>query len=331
MSMHSRFAQKIEEYHEIRTIVPAVDMHLHLVNFLQDTEGMNYLLETMNQGNILKAVVFGLPVKKKWDSIEPLKPSYYLDDDSRCYYWVGTDEIVAHEYTRLSPENRKRIAPCLCGFNPTDMACIDYIEYMFEKYPFWKGIGEIICRHDDLTNLTLDETARVNHAALTKVFEFGVKKKIPVCVHQNSTSVGLHSQYEYLHELRDVLDRHPDTTVVWAHCGGSRRVYHQEYYRMVSSLLNEYPHLYVDFSWVVYENLICEPRRGEQEPLIPRQEWIEEVVLPYQERIMLGSDLCGKFNQAGRTMARYNGLLETLPEDAREKIARFNAEELWFG
>jgi len=330
MSMHARFAQKIEEYHENRTVVPTVDMHLHLVNFLQTTEGIKQLLKALTQGNVHKAVVFGLPVKKKWESFEPLKPSYYLDDDSRCYYWVGTDELVAHEYNRLSLHDQNRLAPCLCGFNPTDMACIDYLEYMFDKYPFWKGIGEILCRHDDLTNLTLEETARVNHAALKKVFEFGAKKKIPVCVHQNSTSVSLPGQYEYLHELRDVLDRHSDTMLVWAHCGASRRVYHREYYRMVSGLLKEYPHLYVDLSWVVYEEIICLPRGGKQEPLIPRQEWLEEVVLPYQERVMLGSDRCGKFELEGRTMARYNGLLAALPEDARKKGARLNAEKLWF-
>ncbi len=330
MSMHARFARKIEEHHETEIMVPAIDMHLHLVDFLQATEGLNRLLESMNRGNIRQAVVFGIPVKKKWDWVEPLRPAYYLDDDSRCYYWVGTDELVAHEYNRLSRQEQECLAPCLCGFNPTDMACIDYIEHMFEKYPFWKGIGEIMCRHDDLTNLTLDETARVNHAALRKVMEFAAKKKIPVCVHHNSTSVNLHAEYEYLHELQDVLDRHPDTTLVWAHCGGSRRISHQKYHQMVSGLLNMYPHLYVDFSWVIYDDIICQPRRTEQGPLVPRQEWLEEVVLPFAERVMLGSDLCGKFDLAGKTMARYNGLLAALPEDARNKVARLNAEKLWF-
>ncbi len=46
---------------------------------------------------------------------------------------------------------------------------------------------------------------------------------------------------------------------------------------------------------------------------------------------MLGSDLCGKFDLVGRTMARYNGLLEALPEDARMKVACLNAKKLWFG
>ena len=143
--------------------------------------------------------------------------------------------------------------------------------------------------------------------------------------------MGIHSQYEYLHELRMFWTATPRRRWFGPIAAVSRRLYHQEYYRMVSGLLNEYPHLYVDLSWVVYEDMICKPPGGEQEPLIPRQEWVEEVVLPYQDRVMLGSDLCGKFDLAGRPMARYNGLLEALPEDARKKVARLNAEKLWFG
>jgi predicted TIM-barrel fold metal-dependent hydrolase len=210
------------------------------------------------------------------------------------------------------------------------MACIDYIEYMFEKYPFWKGIGEILCRHDDLTSLTLEETARANHPALEKVYQFCAQKSLPLVLHQNCTSVGIHQEYEYVHELRDVLDRHPNTTIVWAHCGGSRRVMHPDYFRMVGSLLHEYPRLHIDLSWVVYDDIICQPRRHDQERLVPEKGRLEEVILPFSERVMIGSDLCGKFAQQGRNMARYNGLLEILPDEARDLIARLNAEKLWF-
>ena len=64
MSMHARFAKKIEAYHETRTIVPVTDMHLHLVNFLQATAGMQQLLQSMHPGNIHQAVVFGLPARR---------------------------------------------------------------------------------------------------------------------------------------------------------------------------------------------------------------------------------------------------------------------------
>jgi hypothetical protein len=331
MSMHARFSKKIDAYHEDRVMVPAVDMHVHLVTFLQTTAGLPSLLKAMEAGNIAKSVVCGLSVKKKWDYFDPHPPSYYLDDDSRCYYWPATDEIVAYEFMKLTPAQQQLVAPTLCGFNPTDMASIDYVEYMFDKYPFWKGIGEILCRHDDLTSLTQEETARANHPALDKVYEFCAAKGLPLLLHQNSSSVGIHNDYEYVHELREVLGRHPHTTVVWAHCGGSRRVSHPDYFRMVSGLLNEYPQLHVDLSWVVYDDIICKPRQHEQDRLTPQKCWIEEVILPFADRVMLGSDLCGKFDQQGRTLARYNGLLASLPAETRDRVARLNAERLWFG
>ena len=331
MTMHAKFREKIEAYHEDQTMVPAVDMHIHLVTFLQTTEGLRRLLAAMKSGNITRSVVCGLAVKKKWEHFEPHEPSYYLDDDSRCYYWSATDEIVAHEFLKLTAEEQQLLAPGLCGFNPTDVACIDYIEYMFEKYPFWRGIGEVLCRHDDLTSLTLEETARANHPALDRVYQFCAQKGLPLILHQNCSSVGIHREYEYIHELRDVLSRYPDTTIVWAHCGGSRRVTHPEYFRMVSGLLHEFPRLYVDLSWVVYDDIICHPRRHDRERLTPQKEWLEEVILPFSERVMIGSDLCGVFAQQGRTMARYNGLLEALPAEVRNRVARLNAEELWFG
>jgi predicted TIM-barrel fold metal-dependent hydrolase len=331
MGMQARFREKIDAYHEDRPLVPLVDAHIHLVTFLQTSEGLSTLLESMKSANVTKSVVFGLPVKKKWEYCEPRQPSYYLDDDAKCYYWSATDEIVAHEFLKLSREEQQLVAPSLCGFNPTDVACIDYLEYMFEKYPFFKGVGEILCRHDDLTSLTLEETARANHPALEKVYQFCANKGLPVVLHQNSTSVGIHNEYKYLHELRQVLDRHPETNIVWAHCGGSRRVTHPDYSRMVSRLLREYPRLHLDLSWVVYDDTVCKPRRHNQERLAPESGWLEEVILPFSERIMLGSDLCGHFDQLGRNLARYNGLLEVLPDEVRNRVARLNAEKIWFG
>lgn len=55
---------------------------------------------------------------------------------------------------------RRRFAPLVCGFNPTDRYAARDIERTLDKYPFWRGIGEVLCRHDDLTNMTNEETAR---------------------------------------------------------------------------------------------------------------------------------------------------------------------------
>jgi len=106
-------------------------------------------------------------------------------------------------------------------------------------------------------------------------------------------------------------------------------------------MLDDYPNLHVDFSWVAYENVICKKRKHPSDPLIPKDAWIEHVILPgdNRNRIMLGSDLCGHFStpkapyQHAKTMARYNGLLNELRkygEGIENLIAYENADRLYF-
>jgi hypothetical protein len=51
----------------------------------------------------------------------------------------------------------------ICGSNPTDASSLDYLEFIYQKYPIWKSIGELLLRHEKLSILTTDELARVNH------------------------------------------------------------------------------------------------------------------------------------------------------------------------
>ncbi len=323
MSYHATFHKKITDQTETRVVVPVIDAHLHFVDFVQESDGIHGLLKAMDAGGILKAVVFGLPVKKKWESFEKKPPHYYLDDNSPCYYFNQTDEILAGEFEKLTPKVRGRFAPLICGFNPTDKYAVRDVERMLAKYPFWRGVGEILCRHDDLTNLTKEETARVNHAALFDIYELCAAKELPVLIHQNSTSVSIHDEYEHLHELDEVLKEFPKTRFVWAHVGMSRRVFHKNYHEMIVSLFNKYPNLTVDISWVVYDDVVCLN-------LEPKKHWLE-AINRFPDRFAIGSDLCGHFEHLGRTMARYNKLLERLPPRAQNMIARDNAERLWFG
>jgi predicted TIM-barrel fold metal-dependent hydrolase len=126
------------------------------------------------------------------------------------------------------------------------------------------------------------------------------------------------------------LEKWDETTFVWAHCGVSRRVVHPHYFAMVKEMLGRYDNLHVDLSWVVYEDAVCEPPERSGDPLIPKQVWIEDVIEPYADRVMLGSDLCGHFGSHGKTMARYNGLLSRLSPESRHKVARGNAERMYF-
>ncbi len=322
MSFSHHFRKKIDQVPEETAQLPVTDMHIHLVDFSQNTEGLQVLIDRMKQANIEKSVIFGLPVIKKWAESEPERPSYYLDDDSPCYYFASTDEIVADEYLKLSSEEQNMLAPTLCGFNPTDRLAIDYVEYMFKKYPFWRGIGELLLRHDDLTALTEGEPARVNHPALHDIYVFCAERDLPGCIHQNSTSVGHHDRFEYLHEMKEALGKFPQTTFIWAHCGCSRRVSHKNYAAMIREMLISHRNLYVDLSWIIYEEAICSG-------LEPKPAWIK-IIKEFPERFMLGTDLCGHFDHLGRTIARYNNLINLLPLRISEMIAGKNAEELYF-
>ncbi|MDH3348601.1 MAG: amidohydrolase [Desulfobulbaceae bacterium] len=77
-------------------------------------------------------------------------------------------------------------------------------------------------------------------------------------------------------------------------------------------MLNEYSNLYVDLSWVAYENVVCLERKHPTDPLVPKQERIDLIKEENnRHRVMLGSDLCGHFSsnndsfQHGKTMDGY--------------------------
>ena len=299
-----------------------IDTHVHYVDFLQDSEGLGWLLQAMDKAGIEKAVIFGLPVKKKWAAHDKKKPSYYLDGYSACFYFTLTDELLAQAYLSLKKSDQKRFAPLICGFNPTDVSSLDYLEFIYHKYPIWKGVGELLLRHDELSTLTTDELARVDHQALTPIFSFCEQKNIPALVHHNCCSIGFGGDFTYVYELEEVLRKHPTLKLVWAHCGASRRTTNGRYHEMMERMLSRYPNLYVDISWVVYEEEIC--ACGE-----PKEEWIQ-LFTRYSERFTIGSDVFGHFNELKSLIERYYRLLEKLPDKTAQSLAWSNAEKLWF-
>jgi hypothetical protein len=80
--------------------------------------------------------------------------------------------------------------------------------------------------------------------------------------------------------------------------------------------------MHVDLSWVGDEAVRC----GDGGV---RSEWID-VVERFADRVLLGSDLVGHFDKRKASMSRYHGLLASLSEAARARVARGNAERLFF-
>jgi hypothetical protein len=301
-----------------------IDAHLHVVNFVQETPGGEALLHYMDRANVGKAVVFGLPVSKMWAGWEREAPDYYLANDASCYYYGYTDVIVAELVRSLPREQQARVYPLICGFNPVDGYALRHIERLYAQYPdVWSGIGEVLLRHDDLTAFTYGETARANHRALWPVYQFAADHDLPVLLHQNISSVSKSDHPVYLWELEEAVTEFPRTRFVFAHCGMSRRVDVPLYYQMVDRLLAQYPNLYVDYSWIIYDVSICPGGN-------PSPDWLV-LTERYSDRICLGSDLVARFERLGPELQRYDVFLDQLSETARANLCWHTAERIYGG
>ncbi len=295
-----------------------IDAHVHLVDFRQRTDGLDSLIRAMDAAQIDFAVVCGLQVKKEWSEWERTEPKYYLSDNCRCYYYSLTDAIVAENFRKLPASHRRRILPLLCGFNPVDKHASDCVQSILDMFPgVFRGIGEILCRHDDLTNQLLGQPPRANHPALDKVYRLAAEKQLPVLLHQDITSIGGSDEPVYLHELEEPLAEHPETTFVWAHCGASRRVILENHLEHVERLIQSYANLYVDYSWLVFDEVICDDA-------VPKPEWIE-FTERHSERVCIGSDVVGEFDELEKSMGRYESLLSELSPGARKNIGHETA------
>lgn len=301
---------------------PLIDAHLHAVSFLQESPGLDALVAQMDRANVERAVIFGLPVTKRWDAWDAEAPDYYLASDSRCYYYAHTDAIIAGMLLALEPARRERLWPLLCGLNPTDRFAVRHVERMLAAYPgLFRGIGELLLRHDDLTGLTDGDTPRANHRALWPVYELAADRGLPVLLHHNVTSVSRGDHPLYLPELEEAVREFPRTQFVFAHCGMSRRVNVPFYPQMVRRLLEQYPNLTADLSWVIFDVAACPDG-------VPDPEWLA-LAERFSGRMLLGSDLVAKFERLGPELQRYDAFLERLSDGAREALCRGTATRIY--
>jgi Amidohydrolase len=294
----------------------ACDCHLHLVDFLQRTDGIRAALAAMDKCGVEEAIVSGMPLVKEWPDDQRIRPEYYLDDDARCYWYSATDVLVARQVLSLPADQQKRIHPTICGFNGADRNALDHIKRMIDWYPdLWQGIGEVMTRHDDLTALTYGEPAHADDLALTAVFTFAGEHDLPVFLHSNISSVWKHEPI-YLPEVETAVRTHPKTRFIWCHAGISRRIVVPTLTTDLAGMLAKYPNLWIDVSWVVFESNLL--KDGKPDP-----QWIK-LVETYPDRFMIGTDKVGHFADYPQEIQKYYTFLDQLQPATASKLAREN-------
>ena len=300
-----------------------VDCHLHFVDFLQKTDGFPALIKAMDEAGVDQSVVFGMPMAKQWDASMPKAPSYYLSNDSRCFYYSATDFILAEELLSQPEEIRKRFYPFCCGINGNDRFSADHIRRLLKLYPgFWCGIGELMSRHDDLTALTYGEAPHVNHPAFLEIFDLAAEENLPVLIHHNITA----QNYEdilYLDELKEALAHNRKCRVIWAHAGISRRVEIQHLTRILDNMLAKNKNLWIDLSWIVYDYYFLDQFPDHYADGNTPDDWVK-LIEKHPDRFMIGSDKVGHWETYPAEILRYSKLLDQLKPETAEKLCRTN-------
>jgi len=292
------------------------DCHLHLVDFLQRTDGAAAALKAMTASGVTDAIVSGMPLVKQWSESEPQQPQYYLEDDARCYWYSATDMLVAREIQSLPEADRKHFHPIICGFNGADRNAVDHVRRMIEWNPgFWQGIGEVMTRHDDLSALTYGETALANNESLHRIYNLAAELDLPVFVHSNASSVWKREPI-YLHEFEEAVSKHPKTKFVWCHAGISRRVEIPTLTQEIDRMLATYPNLSVDISWVLFDTYLVKDGK-------PVPSWLA-LFEKFPARFIIGSDKVGRFHDYAPVMQRYYLLLDAMKPETAKRIAHDN-------
>ncbi|MDO5532296.1 amidohydrolase family protein [Sutterella sp.] len=295
---------------------PLIDAHLHYLDFMQETDGFDALIAEMDRLNVTHAVLFGMGMAKQWDEHAPKRPSYYLSNDSRCYYFSATDYRMMLDYMQLPPEKQARFFPFVCGINPNDRYAARHIEQVLDDFPgVFMGIGEVMSRHDDLTALTYGEPPAADHKAFLSVYDLAAERNLPVLIHHNVSS-SYNAEPIYLEEMRNALKHNRKTNIIWAHVGISRRVEIPNLIEIADRMLEENPNLYFDISWVVYEEYIHLDARS-------LNDWAR-LFEKHPTRFLVGTDKVGHWKTYGPDVTKYYDFLAKLSDETRELVSRGN-------
>ena len=345
--------------------IPVADVHVHLLDFLQNggylidgkeqtpkagdalPSGSRHfrlllLLQKMDECNVSHAMVSGMPFVKKWSEDDAFRSEYYLSSSSRVTRARDTDYVIAlafEDFRLREPERFEqefpRLYPFICGFNGTDLGAVGMIIKRIKEFPgTWKGIGEVMSRHDDLTNLTLGERPRADHPALLRIYDFAGEHGLPVSIHHNVAPIshdGRDRKTRYIDELLRAFDVFPNTQFIWCHAGVSRRIVVDDLVEIIDEqvLAVHREHVCIDLSWVVFEDYLLE--RDEAGKVVTdadgdaviRTAWID-LIEKYPENFILGSDKVGDFREYRSEIRKYNVLLTALSPETRILVANGN-------
>lgn len=318
------------------------DSHFHLTNYVQQGPSAREFLATMGD-QVGRVALFGIPLQQTWsyENSGDFSPTYYLQSDAPLYYYSFTDAWIAKEYLALAPEERARFDPMITGFNPADMYAVDHIRRVLQTFPgVFSGIGEFTIHKEFVSPKVAGDVASLTDPALDRIFEFAAESGLLVLIHNDIDVPFAKAGAEpvYLTQMKDLLRRHPKTSVIWAHTGLGRVVHpvvgqggqgaaerSPGHLELLERMLDDpgLRHVHFDISWdEVAKYVVASPESLQRTAAL-----IER----HPDRFLFGSDEVAPREQAAylKVYGMYGPLWDALSPAASEKVRKGNYERLF--
>ena len=205
------------------------DSHFHLTNYIQQGISPQDFLKIMGT-RVGRSTMFGIPLQQQWSygNSGDFAPTYYLQSDAPLYYYSFTDAYIASLYLKLPKDQQARFDPMITGFNPADMYAVDHIRRVLATFPgVFSGIGEFSIHKEFVSSKVSGETASLTNPALDRVLDFAGQAGLVVILHSDIDMPFAKTDAEpvYLTQMKALLKRHRNASIIWAHMGLGRVVH----------------------------------------------------------------------------------------------------------
>jgi Amidohydrolase len=306
------------------------DSHLHLTNYIQEGTDIHTFLKIMGT-KVCRVAIFGIPLQQLWSyrNSGDRAPTYYLESDSPLYYYSFTDAWIAMAYKSLTKEEQDRFDPMITGFNPADMYAVDHIKRVLKTFPgVFTGIGEFSIHKEFVSAKVAGEVPSLDDPALDRILDFCAESGLLVIIH-NDLDTPFPKEGKppaYLEQMKHLIRRHPQTTIIWAHTGLGRVVRPVERHAaVIEDMLKDatFSNLYFDISWTeVAKYLVSSPEATKVSA---------NLINRYPDRFLFGTDEVAPTDQKQylRIYSMYGPLWKLLTPEASKKVLRENYERLF--
>jgi predicted TIM-barrel fold metal-dependent hydrolase len=306
------------------------DSHFHLTNYIQEGTDIHDFVKIMGN-KVGRVALFGIPLQQQWsyENSGDSSPTYYLQTDSPLYYYSFTDAYIAMAYRSLSKEEQARFEPMITGFNPTDMYAADHIRRVLQTFPgVFSGIGEFSIHKEFVSAKIAGETADLQNRALDKVLDFAGDVGLVAIIH-NDMDVPFPKQGvppAYLEQMKALLKRHPNTTIIWAHTGMGRVVRPiRDHAANLAVILGDptFKNVYFDISWdEVAKYVVASPEATKISA---------DLINRFPDRFLFGTDEVAPTSQQSylKVFYQYKPLWDLLTPDASQKVRKGNFARLF--